>query len=161
MKKYIVSAVVIVVIGIILAVVFASPAKNVNTLAVGDTQSTPKMIQAVCNNAATTTYTSFYNSDANDRIASNVDIYVEASSTSPLASMTAGTSTNSVTVPVANFFNNNTATSTLPVYVSTSSPANTGVTPANRIWPSGTYLNFVANATTSGYCAIKVNYIAK
>jgi len=139
----------------------------------GTTNSSPRSAQIVCNNTATTTYASLLNSDANDRVVVGFQFFFTGYATAtPFAALGAGTSSNAVATSTTNlFFNSAISTTTDPVYLSASqvstafsSTTNTGTvnliaSDAARVWTAGSYLNFKANATSTGYCTVKVDYL--
>lgn len=150
--------------------------------AVGDTQSSPKMVQ-ISANMASNTLASFLNIDSTDRYITNVDAVMTAfgsgnnlnlaNNTMSLLAATGTTafSTTSCTSTCAamNIVTlNAVSTSSLPVMIigtSTAVAVASSTIPntnsSSRWWPAGSYLNFYSNATsTAGSADIKVSYIS-
>lgn len=151
-------AVVALIVGVIGGHVFWGQSLVGGASAVGTSNSTQRIAQLVCNNVATTTYASFLNSDAQDRVITSVDFFFTGYGNSPFSSLSAGTSTGVAGTSATLVFNAAIATTTDPTYVSTSTPS---ATVGSRVWAAGSYLNFFGNATSAGNCVIKVAYIAE
>lgn len=144
----------------------------------GTTNSTPKMNQIVCANTSTTTYASFLNGDANDRVVTSLSLYIQLATTtgtdmSAFNNIGAGTSSNAVATSTSGlFWSGSVSTTSANIYIPASIAATTAsstaggnpyviTSDANRVWASGSYLNFKANATSSGYCTAAVHYLAE
>lgn len=161
MKKILTILGVCVIVGAIAYNYFSPKFGTIGTgSAIGTTNSTQRIAQAVCNNQATTTYVSFLNSNATDRVMTSIELFMTGyQSTTTLFAVDVGTSTVAVGTSSTNYFlhatNGQIATSTDPVYFASTTPTTTN---GNRIWATGSYLNVVANATTTGYCTVKINY---
>lgn len=137
---------------------------------VGVSNTTPQIIQQSFTGAATTTWFTSLNTGP-DRFITNIEfVYSGTASTSALT-LQAATSTDSVDLNgnidyIANF---STQTNTLYQYLSSTTPSTVigvttgGATNASttvRVWPNGTYLNFVSSGlTTNGQGYIRVSYI--
>lgn len=157
-------------VAIFIGKTFGTSVVKQNVGAVGDTQSTPKMVQ-ISANMATNTIASFLNSDATDRYITSVEgvMTVYGSNTNALAPNTMSllaatgttqysTTTCTTTCAAMNIVTlNAVSTSTLPVIIIGTSTASVGIassTIANtnsssRWWPSGSYLNFSSNITAT------------
>lgn len=149
--------------------------------AVGDTNSTRKIASCVLDLSTTTPTTAtttsagcLYNSDSKDRIITSVEYYISnlgamtGSAGTGVASTTwqLSTSTNVYTGSAAYLLYTTIATSTAngavngTLFVSTSTPGATA-TFNYRVWNTGTYLDLLANATSSAGApvgTIVVNY---
>jgi hypothetical protein len=135
---------------------------------VGTTNTTPRMVQTVTANLSTTTYATFLNTDGNDRIVTSVEYLMTGYGNSPFTTLQAATNTNPITIGTNYLINWGTiSTTTDPVYIAAGQVANQASSTYNiasnavRIWAAGSYLNFVANATTSGYGTISVKYLSE
>jgi hypothetical protein len=132
-------------------------AKEKATLgATGDTNSSHRLNSIVFTGSATTTFASFYNNDATDRIITSEDFYYAGVASTSQLVISAATSTSPYGLNSNTNYSANWATLTSsPQYT-----ASTTITSAYRVWPSGTYLNFISNGTTtSGSGQIAVRYI--
>jgi len=134
--------------------------QNISSTA-GTTNSTAK-IASVSLDFSTTTPTTvsdagkLYNSDATDRIVTEIDYYLSGLGTfsrnaTGVANLTftMATSTGIYLAPTPNLILSTTqATSSAIDYVASTTPGKT-VAPQIRVWASGTYLNLFTNATSS------------
>ena len=124
--------------------------------AVGDTNTSPRMLQTNISLASTTPFSSL-NSSGTDRLITSVEYYLGSTTamngTSALGVATLNwimsTSTDQYNATSANYVLNTTiATSSGQVYVSTSTPGN-AATLTTRIWANNSYLNLTQNATST------------
>lgn len=168
-NKYNIIVTIIAVVVIVLLGIKIFSHNTIGASAVGTTDSNQRIAQIICNNTATTTYASMYNSDTNDRLVENVKFYFTASTTSPFANLEVGTSSGIVGASQTMIAQTALATSTLPIYADASqisgvvgsSTQPVFVSNIGRTWNAGSYLNFTANATSTGYCFVSVIYAAE
>lgn len=146
----------------------------------GTTNATPRVAQVVANMVASTTVATFYNSDTSDRVITAIDVFSTGyGATSSIANIGFGTSTSisSSTSPTglacpAGFTgtlvaSTTFATTTDPVYFTISNATTTTqsgqITPITsnpaRIWATGSCLEAVTNATSTGYMNIRISYL--
>ena len=106
---------------------------------------------------------SLYNSDATDRVISSVDGYLYG----PFASMTVymATSTSATATTTSSYIVNDVFATTANYYLSTTSPrlvVNGGTTADQyRIWPAGTYLDFMLGTTSTTTGMLGVKFLAQ
>ncbi len=133
------------------------------------TQKTATVIFSPTTASASTT--ALYNSDQSDRIITDVKYYCSGVGTSRTFLTGAGldvftfqAATTSVTTGLGGNTNyvlaTTVATSSTSLYVATTTPGLTG-TVTNRIWPAGTYLTYIANATNTAVCSIATDYVQR
>lgn len=145
--------------------------------AAGTTFSTAKVAEITWTpSTAAASTTSVYNSDAKDRVVDSSFVDCSGTGTSHVFPDTGGALTSwivsAATTSVANegtqgnvnyvldAGTNAISTSTPFVYSASSTPGRSGVTGGNfvRIWPTGTYMTFLANATNTAVCEVGVYY---
>jgi hypothetical protein len=109
--------------------------------------------QVTFNGAATTTWATFFNAGP-DKVVYGVIYYVPTLGSS--VTLQAATSTDPVDLNSnTNYVFNATVASTTP-YLASSTPVTNS---AFRVWPAGTYLNFVSSATSTGGGIITVQVL--
>jgi hypothetical protein len=138
-----------------------------------DTQFGTKKIAAISWNlsSGTATSTSIYNSDQNDRIIDSSFVSCSGVGTSRTAYTGAGlaaltlraattTADSPATLTNTNYAVNYASISTSTPWSYTTSSTEPVLGVYGRVWPSGTYLTFTANATNTATCVVGVNYVA-
>ncbi len=136
----------------------------------GDTFNTAKVALQVVNDTATTTWYSVLNTDSNDRVLVNYHQFLSgitntsfsqatlrvacATSTDPYSINGGGAATSSNLVLGWDI-----ATSSAIQYLASSTPGKISATNGINIWAAGTYLNCVANATSTGAGVIGFSYL--
>lgn len=120
----------------------------------GTTGSTQQLCQVVFSGVSTTTFMSCYNPGA-DRI---VDvIYYNITGGGAAVTLQAATSTNPFDLNSNTAYVFNASVASTSIYLATSTPGTTS-TAANRLWPSQTYINFVASATSTAAGIVGIKY---
>lgn len=174
MKNSIFYGIVGIIVGVIIgASSFSSSPKEVAQAIspVGSTQSTAKVFSINMSPAtASATSTSMLNSDASDRIVT--DTFVDCNTTGTSLTYLTGAGLLAWSAQIAttsasgvglqgniNYVGNlSISTSTVDAY--TASSTNPAPNPVGRVWPSGSYMTFVFNATNTAACVIGGHYLA-
>lgn len=141
----------------------------------GTTNSTQKIATLVGDGgeAATTTnskyvYGSLLNGTANDWVVQDVFFYIDGMETNQQITMLAGTSTTAVgtSTVVAAFMSTIVPTSSPSLYYASTTASNSYA--SRKIWPAGTYMNFIASSsvptattTSNANIVVGVRYITE
>lgn len=147
MKKYILTIIICLALGLVGGYFIPRPTAQM-VGAIGDTNASPRLNQVVANPQSGTTYASFYNSDANARVVSGVYYWVNGIASSTALTLQAATTTTATGLGgnTSYVYNGTLSSTTQYQYISSSTPT---ASDAIRLWPAGTYLNFVASGTSS------------
>lgn len=166
MKNYLIVIVVVAVLAVVGTLAYVDGHKSeaipVTASPVGSTFNTAKI--AAINFTPSTSAassTSILNTDSNSRfIVSN---FVSCGGTNgqgfTATAATTTTSSNGLQGNTNYAANTVATTSVSSTYMYTASSTEGVIQYTSRIWPSGTYLTFVASAVNSGVCTVGVNYL--
>lgn len=172
MTKYILALIgaVILAVAIYGAYQYPQQMQLVGAIIPGTTANTSKVAEISWSLLSpTATSTSILNTDAQDRIVINSEVFCSGVGTSGaanggsggLSSLIITVATSSTAAPASNqnlnTWNNTIPTSTPEVYVSTSTNPVNGAD--GRRWAANSYMTWTANATNTAQCIVDVKYL--